>query len=136
MKPQRIAAIGVGVIAFIVYLLTLAPSVVFIDSGELATVAATLGIAHPTGYPLFSIVGYLFTHLPIGGSAVYKANLMAGFFCAVGIGVTTLLLYYILTEYIPRKEKVKQKAKGQKAKPDRKSTRLNSSHVRISYAVF
>jgi len=133
MKPHRIAAVLTGIIAFIVYLLTLAPSVVFIDSGELATVAATLGIAHPTGYPLFSIVGYLFTHLPIGGSAVYKANLMAGFFCAVGIGVTTLLLYYILTEYIPRKEKVKQKAKGQKAKPQSaplsESTQSNDKNI-------
>ncbi|HET7153479.1 MAG TPA: DUF2723 domain-containing protein, partial [Candidatus Kapabacteria bacterium] len=116
MKPQRIAAIGVSVVAFIVYLLTLAPNVVFIDSGELATVAATLGIAHPTGYPLFSLVGYLFTHLPIGGPAIYKANLMAGFFCAVGAGITTLLLYYILTEFIPRKEKSKPKAKVQKGK--------------------
>jgi len=44
-----------GLVVFIVYIFTLAPSVVQIDSGELAAVQATLGIAHPTGYPLFTI---------------------------------------------------------------------------------
>jgi hypothetical protein len=38
-----------GFIVFIIYLFTLAPSVVQIDSGELAAVQGTLGIAHPTG---------------------------------------------------------------------------------------
>ena len=101
MTPQRLAAFAVAVVAFVFYVLTLAPSVVFIDSGELATGAATLGIAHPTGYPLFSLVGYLFTHLPIGGSMVYKANLMAAFFCAAGAGAFTLLIQFILSSSFP-----------------------------------
>jgi hypothetical protein len=50
-------ALVVSVFAFLVYLKTLAPSVTFIDSGELAAVACTLGIAHPTGYPLFTLLG-------------------------------------------------------------------------------
>ena len=56
-----------SVIIFIIYLFTLAPTVIQIDSGELASVQATLGIAHPTGYPLFSIIGYLFLkyHSPL-----------------------------------------------------------------------
>jgi hypothetical protein len=53
-----------GLILFIIYLITLAPSVVQIDAGELAAVQATLGIAHPTGYPLFTIIGFLFSKLP------------------------------------------------------------------------
>jgi len=127
LKPHRFAACAVGLVAFIFYVLTLAPSVVFIDSGELATVAATLGIAHPTGYPLFSLVGYVFTHLPIGGSAVYKANLMAGFFCAVGAGVFTLFIYYILTEFIPRKEKLPQNKIKEKAKEKVKGNQKGSA---------
>ena len=54
-----------GFAVFIIYLFTLAPSVVQIDSGELATVQATLGIAHPTGYPLFTMIGYLFSLIPL-----------------------------------------------------------------------
>jgi hypothetical protein len=51
------AALAVSAAALCVYLRTLAPGVTEIDSGELATVAATLGIAHPSGYPLFAVLG-------------------------------------------------------------------------------
>ncbi|MBU2461890.1 DUF2723 domain-containing protein, partial [bacterium] len=40
-------------VSFGVYLHTLTPTVGFHDSGELITVAYTLGIAHPPGYPLY-----------------------------------------------------------------------------------
>lgn len=94
---RRVAAI-VSVFAFALYRLTLAPSVLFIDSGELATVATTLGIAHPTGYPLFTIIGWIFAHLPIGETAVVRLNLMAATFCALGAGVMTVLVHFVLRE--------------------------------------
>ena len=42
-----------------VYLLTLAPTVALGDSPELAIAAHRLGIAHPTGYPLYTLLGHL-----------------------------------------------------------------------------
>lgn len=69
------------VLPFIIYILTLAPDVYFTDSGELASVATSLGIAHPTGYPLFTLVGYLWANL-LPWSAIYNLNLMAAFFTA------------------------------------------------------
>ncbi|HEX5315198.1 MAG TPA: DUF2723 domain-containing protein, partial [Candidatus Kapabacteria bacterium] len=68
-------AFAVVAIAFVIYLQTLAPSVDFIDAGELATVCTTLGIAHPTGYPLFTLVGWVFAHLPIGSTVIYRLNI-------------------------------------------------------------
>ena len=59
------------------YLSTLAPDVTFTDSGELAAVAATLGVAHPTGYPLFTLLGHLWTLLPLPGTVIYRMNLFA-----------------------------------------------------------
>ncbi len=50
---------------FLIYLQTIASTVGFIDSGELATVPYVLGIAHPTGYPLWTLVTHIFSHLPI-----------------------------------------------------------------------
>ncbi len=76
-----------AVLAFIIYNFTMAPSVMEIDAGELATVQTTLGIAHPTGYPLFTILGYLFQKIPLPLSPIYKANLFAAFFCALGIWI-------------------------------------------------
>ncbi len=53
----------VAVPALVVYLLTLAPTVTTGDSGELVTAAATLSLAHPTGYPLYLLLGHGFIRL-------------------------------------------------------------------------
>lgn len=72
------------VFPFIVYLFTLAPSVTFIDSGELGAVAAKLGVAHPTGYPLFTIIGNLFTKLPFG-EEIRMLNLMSSVLSSLAV---------------------------------------------------
>ncbi len=66
--------------AFAVYRYTLAPSVatVFDDSLEMQLVAFRLGIAHPTGYPLYTLLGKLFTLLPLNDVA-FRVNLMSAF---------------------------------------------------------
>jgi hypothetical protein len=88
-----------GLIVFIVsavlYIKTLAPTVWFIDSGELAAVCTTLGIAHPTGYPLFTLIGHLFTILPLAFTHVYKLNLMNAFLCPLAAFVFVFLMRYI-----------------------------------------
>ena len=82
LAPALSAA--VGALSFAVYYMTMAPGLQFIDSGELATVAALLGIAHPTGYPLFTLVGWMFAHLPVGGAVIFRLNMMAAALCAAG----------------------------------------------------
>lgn len=95
-KLIYIYGIAAAITAFIVYLRTLAPTVWFIDSGELAAVATTLGIAHPTGYPLFTIIGHIFSMLPIGSEEVYRLNLMSAFFCSVAVFMFWLLVKFML----------------------------------------
>jgi len=63
-----------------------APTVTLKDSGELITSAATLGIAHPPGYPLYSLLGKLFASLPLGEIA-FRLNLFSAF-----MGVLSLVL--------------------------------------------
>lgn len=74
-----------ALIVFMIYLFTIAPSVIQIDSGELAAVQATLGIAHPTGYPLFTVLGYMFLKIPLPFAKIYQANLLAAVWCALAI---------------------------------------------------
>lgn len=57
--------VAVSTVALVLYRLTAAPDVYYTDCGELAGVCATLGVAHPTGYPLFTLVGYLWHVLPL-----------------------------------------------------------------------
>ena len=106
---------------FVIYLTTLAPSVVEIDSGELATVQATLGIAHPTGYPLFTILGHLFSLIPLGFSKIYQLNLLAAIWCSLGAGVFVYTVKLVLDNIssfkskkdLPQK-KNKKNVKGKK----------------------
>jgi hypothetical protein len=62
--------------ALVLYTSTTARDIVVGDTPELATVAATLGVAHPPGYPLLTLVGHLFSLLPVGPIA-FRINLMA-----------------------------------------------------------
>jgi hypothetical protein len=105
-----IIAFALFAVSFIIYLSTLAPTVWFIDSGELSAVASTLGIAHPTGYPLFTLVGHLFTLLPISSSQVYNLNLMSAFFCSLTIFMFAYLLKFFLgwNQQVPPSEKSKK----------------------------
>jgi len=81
-----------GIMLFAIYLITLAPSVVQIDAGELAAVQATLGIAHPTGYPIFTIVGFIFSKFPLPISTIFQLNVLASFWCASAVVILILAI--------------------------------------------
>jgi len=78
------------------YLRTLAPTITWqhngYDAGDLITAAYTLGIPHPTGYPTYTLLGKVFTLLPLGDVA-YRMNLLSAL-CAA---LTILLLYQTST---------------------------------------
>ena len=86
------------IIPFIVYVITLAPSIYFIDSGELGAAASNLNIAHPTGYPLFTLIGNLFSKLPIA-SKIYNLNLMSAVFGALGSFMLFKLLSLLVIQF-------------------------------------
>jgi len=65
------------ILSFTVYLFTMSRSIPYIDGGELTTVLWTLGIAHPTGYPLFTLLGFAFVHIPIFSEVALRANFFA-----------------------------------------------------------
>lgn len=85
LSIETVTPVALTISVFIVYLLTVAPGVIQIDSGELAAVQATLGIAHPTGYPLFTVAGYLFLQIPFPFTSIYQLNLLAAIWCTLGL---------------------------------------------------
>jgi Protein of unknown function (DUF2723) len=66
----------VGVAIFLVYLYTMAPTIIGGDTGELVSVACSGGVAHPPGYPLFTLLATLFTYVP-GGPIAWRINLLS-----------------------------------------------------------
>jgi Protein O-mannosyl-transferase TMEM260-like len=127
-----------SIFVFIIYLTTLAPTVVKIDSGELTTVQSTLGIAHPTGYPLFTIVGYLFTLIPLPFTDVYKLNLLCAIWCACSIGVFVYTVKHTLDNvqyFVPHKIS-KQIKKKKKQMVERSAVISLSENGKLIAAVF
>jgi len=77
------AADGVTFLAALVaYGATVAPDVLAADSGEFQLVAARLGVAHPPGYPLYTLVGNLFIRLWPWGIPAYRLNLFSALLAA------------------------------------------------------
>ena len=91
-KRDFLISAGLFFVSFIVYLLTLTPSICAGDSGELTTAIYNLGAAHPPGYPLYTILGKIFTYVPLNDIA-YRVNLLSAFFGA--FTVTFLFLFLI-----------------------------------------
>ena len=89
--PHVLSAL-VTLIVFGVYLMTLSPGVSWAhhseDSGDLITAAWVLGIPHPTGYPLFCIVGWIWTHLLPFGSVAWRMNALSALWGALASGIT------------------------------------------------
>jgi hypothetical protein len=81
-----------------IYLLTLAPSVTFFDSGEFITAISCLGSSHSPGYPFFVNFGKPFTWIPFGSIAfrVNFATAVSGALASFGV--------YFLTVYLLRNE--------------------------------
>ena len=68
------------------YLQTLLPTVGEADTFEFQVVVPQLGVAHPTGYPLFVLLGKLFTLLPLKNMA-WRVNLASAVFGAGAVVV-------------------------------------------------
>ncbi|MRR37244.1 DUF2723 domain-containing protein, partial [bacterium] len=81
-----------------IYLLTLAPSVTFFDSGEFITAIHSLGTAHSPGYPFFVNYAKPFTWLPFG-SIAFRVNIATAVSAAAACyGVYLLVLTMLATE--------------------------------------
>jgi hypothetical protein len=80
----------VGGVAFLAYLRTLMPGVAFGDWGEMQTVPHVLGVAHPTGYPTYVILAWLFELTPIG-SVAFRANLLSAVLVSIALATTTVI---------------------------------------------
>ncbi len=90
-RRDRWWALALGAAALVLYLATLAPTVttVFDDSLEFQVVLPSLGIAHPTGYPLYTLLGWLFSRLPVGDLA-YRVNLLSALAGAAAVAALFL----------------------------------------------
>ncbi len=85
-----LVALGCAVVVLLVYIPMLPSTVTGEDSGELITAAYSLGVAHPPGYPVWCMIGHLFTYIP-WGSIAWRVAFMSAFFGAATVFLLVLL---------------------------------------------
>jgi hypothetical protein len=90
---DTLLAIFIGLAGLTLYGATAAPSVatIFDDSLEFQVVLPTLGIAHPSGYPLYTLGGHLFTLLFPFRDPAGRTNLLSALTAAVTVGILYLV---------------------------------------------
>jgi len=103
-SAPALGALGAGAVALCVYMRTVAPGLGFIDSGELSAVCCTLGIAHPTGYPLFTILGWLFAHVPLSATPIARLNIMSAILCAGAVALLVLVFRRLCLAVLKKQE--------------------------------
>jgi hypothetical protein len=85
----RVAYPALGLALFAAYAATAARGITFSDGGEILAAIVTLGVAHPTGYPVYTVLAHLFTRLlPDALMACVKVELFNAV-CGVGAALFT-----------------------------------------------
>lgn len=92
-KHDLLIAALLALAGFALYAATAAPSVatLFDDSLEFQVVAPALGIAHPSGYPLYTLLGKLATLLLPFRDAAGRLNLFSALCAAAAVGILYLV---------------------------------------------
>ena len=87
---RYLAVFALSLFTFAVYATGTCRTIYVGDSGELVTAAAILGIPHPSGYPLYVLLGKLWTLLVPIGSIAFRMSLFSAFWAAATCGALYL----------------------------------------------
>ena len=99
----RLWSVVVALLAFFLYLSLCPPVSGDKDSAEFTIVLALPGVAHPTGYPLFTLLGHVWVTLvhAIGTTWAFAANSWT----ALGGGVAIYFLHRLALAFLPARKR-------------------------------
>ncbi|MCB0170662.1 MAG: DUF2723 domain-containing protein, partial [Anaerolineae bacterium] len=94
-------SLTVALVAFALFFSTLAPTVLEADAGEFQFVPWLPGIAHPPGYPLYTLLGWLWLHVLPFGEVAWRMNLLSALIAAGAIGLLVQVVRLVLNQTLP-----------------------------------
>ena len=100
-SPPYLWAGLTAVVIFAFYVATLAPTTAFWDTSEYIAAARVLGIPHPPGNPLFTLLAHTFGLLPLAASYAVRINLFAAVCSALAAGLWFLVADRWLQPTVP-----------------------------------
>jgi hypothetical protein len=84
---RRLLPLLIAALAFGLYLRTLVPDVFVSDFAEFQYDPIRLGLTHPNGFPLYMLLGWAISHLPLG-TVAWRMNLLSAIGGALAVAVT------------------------------------------------
>lgn len=91
ISPSFLLSLGLFLASLALYVYTLAPGMLGGDSGRFQYCLVTLEEPHAPGYPLYTLLGWLWIRLIPLGTFAYRANLLSALFGALTVSVTGLI---------------------------------------------
>ncbi|HEY2568699.1 MAG TPA: DUF2723 domain-containing protein [Candidatus Udaeobacter sp.] len=124
-RVETLCPLLVFVVALALYSWTLAPTVTVTDSGELIVVAQGLGVAHPPGVPLWTVLAHLASLVPFGNVA-HRINFSSALFAATACAMLTLAVVELMiaASFLAASKREKKGAKRSKNADDSNIARL------------
>ena len=125
-------------ISFIAYMRTLCPSIAGGDSGELVAEGCQLGTSHPPGYPLYTIIVYVATHvaklLMLSLSPAYAVNVTSAIFGSFASGLLSSCTLYMIevrenNEKLLRQQVAKKKDRKKKSYNEKEEAHNKSNNT-------
>jgi len=98
-KINKILTVLSFFIPFLIYLLTMAPTMSFWDCGEYIATSVILGVPHPPGSPLYLLLGNFFSKIPIFSDIGARINLISPIASAFSVMFLYLIVVHLIEEY-------------------------------------
>ena len=99
IRLNRIIALLILIVTFIVYFDTMAPTVSYWDCGEFIAVSHTLGVPHPPGSPFFLLMGRIFSMLPFNYDIAFRVNVISPLVSALAVMLLYLSTVKVITHW-------------------------------------
>ena len=96
---HRLVAGAVFAYALVLYLLTVAPTASFWDSGEFIAIANRLQVSHPPGAPFYMLIGRLFSMFVPTAYVALSINLVSVLASALTVLLTHLIIVRLVQEW-------------------------------------
>src|SRR5574341_407899 len=95
MNRTLLFAIPIFLVSLLVYILTLAPTIYWQDSSAFVAASYTLGIPFSPGFPIYILLGRIFSLFPSSHPA-WSINFMSAFWGSLSLAILFLLVAQIL----------------------------------------
>ena len=110
-KVKWIGAVLCALVSYVVFFLTMAPTVSFWDCGEFIAVSNILGIPHPPGTPFFVILGRVaIVLMPWIGEVAARVNLISVFSSALAVFFCFLTAWEALAAWFRSRDELESPA--------------------------